>query len=58
MTPEIIALLASICFALFAVYGWLGLRSYTPFDSHGGIAAGPDDYAGGRRRSERRRSRL
>jgi drug/metabolite transporter, DME family len=30
MTPEIIAVLASICFALFAVYGWLGLRSSTP----------------------------
>jgi drug/metabolite transporter, DME family len=30
MTPEIIAFLASICFALFAVYGWLGLRSSTP----------------------------
>lgn len=30
MTPEIIALLASISFALFAVYGWLGLRYSTP----------------------------
>ena len=30
MTPETIALLASISFALFAVYGWLGLRSSTP----------------------------
>ena len=30
MTPEIIAFLAAICFALFAVYGWLGLRSSTP----------------------------
>ena len=30
MAPEAIALLASISFALFAVYGWLGLRSSTP----------------------------
>jgi uncharacterized membrane protein len=30
MTPEAIALLASISFALFAVYGWLGLRCSTP----------------------------
>ncbi len=30
MTPEAIALLASISFALFAVYGWLGLRHSTP----------------------------
>ena len=30
MTPEAIALLASISFALFAVYGWLGLRYSTP----------------------------
>ena len=30
MAPETIALLASICFALFAVYGWLGLRCSTP----------------------------
>lgn len=30
MTPETIALLASISFALFAVYGWFGLRSSTP----------------------------
>jgi uncharacterized membrane protein len=30
MTPEIIALLASISFALFAVFGWLGLRHSTP----------------------------
>jgi drug/metabolite transporter, DME family len=30
MTPEAVALLASISFALFAVYGWLGLRYSTP----------------------------
>jgi uncharacterized membrane protein len=30
IAPETIALLASICFALFAVYGWLGLRFSTP----------------------------
>jgi uncharacterized membrane protein len=30
MTPEAIAFLASISFALFAVYGWLGLRYSTP----------------------------
>ena len=30
MAPEAIALLASISFALFAVYGWLGLRHSTP----------------------------
>jgi len=30
MAPETIALLASISFALFAVFGWLGLRSSTP----------------------------
>ena len=30
MTSEISALLASISFALFAVYGWLGLRYSTP----------------------------
>lgn len=30
MASEIIALLASISFALFAVYGWLGLRYSTP----------------------------
>ena len=30
MTPEAIALLASLCFALFAVYGWLGLLYSTP----------------------------
>jgi uncharacterized membrane protein len=30
MTPEIAALLASIAFALFAVFGWLGLRQSTP----------------------------
>ena len=30
MTAEISALLASISFALFAVYGWLGLRYSTP----------------------------
>lgn len=30
MAPETIALFAAISFALFAVYGWLGLRSSTP----------------------------
>ena len=30
MAPETIAFLASISFALFAVYGWLGLRCSTP----------------------------
>ena len=30
MAPEAIALLASISFALFAVFGWLGLRHSTP----------------------------
>jgi DME family drug/metabolite transporter len=30
MTAEITALLASLSFALFAVYGWLGLRYSTP----------------------------
>lgn len=30
MPPETIALLASISFALFAIYGWLGLRASTP----------------------------
>ena len=30
MTSEATALLASMCFALFAVYGWLGLRRSTP----------------------------
>jgi drug/metabolite transporter, DME family len=30
MAPEAIALLASISFALFAVYGWLGLNYSTP----------------------------
>ena len=30
MAPETIALLASLSFALFAVYGWLGLRFSTP----------------------------
>lgn len=30
MAPEAIALLASISFALFAVYGWLGLAHSTP----------------------------
>ncbi|HLN85571.1 MAG TPA: DMT family transporter [Candidatus Limnocylindrales bacterium] len=30
MTPEVAALFAAIAFALFAVYGWLGLRSSTP----------------------------
>ena len=30
MPAEVIALLASISFALFAVYGWLGLRYSTP----------------------------
>lgn len=30
MAPEVIALLAAISFALFAVYGWLGLRHSTP----------------------------
>ena len=30
MSPEVIALLASFSFALFAVYGWLGLRYSTP----------------------------
>jgi uncharacterized membrane protein len=30
MTPEAVALLASISFALFAVYGWLGLHYSTP----------------------------
>jgi DME family drug/metabolite transporter len=30
MAPEAIALLASMSFALFAVYGWLGLRASTP----------------------------
>ena len=30
MSSEVTALLASICFALFAVYGWLGLRHSTP----------------------------
>lgn len=30
MNSEVTALLASICFALFAVYGWLGLRRSTP----------------------------
>lgn len=30
MAAETIALLASISFALFAVYGWLGLRHSTP----------------------------
>lgn len=30
MTPEAIALLASTSFALFAVYGWLGLRHSMP----------------------------
>jgi len=30
MTPEVIALFASIAFALFAVYGWLGLLHSTP----------------------------
>jgi uncharacterized membrane protein len=30
MAPEACALLASISFALFAVYGWLGLRYSTP----------------------------
>jgi uncharacterized membrane protein len=30
MTAEVVALLASISFALFAVYGWLGLRYSTP----------------------------
>jgi uncharacterized membrane protein len=30
MTPETTALLASISFALFAVFGWLGLRFSTP----------------------------
>jgi uncharacterized membrane protein len=30
MPPETLALLAAVSFALFAVYGWLGLRSSTP----------------------------
>ncbi|MEO6163074.1 MAG: EamA family transporter, partial [Candidatus Binatia bacterium] len=30
MSPEVTALLAAISFALFAVYGWLGLRHSTP----------------------------
>ena len=30
MSSEVTALLASISFALFAVYGWLGLRHSTP----------------------------
>jgi uncharacterized membrane protein len=30
MSPEVTALLASIAFALFAVFGWLGLRYSTP----------------------------
>ena len=30
MSSEVTALLASIAFALFAVYGWLGLRHSTP----------------------------
>jgi uncharacterized membrane protein len=30
MAPEAIALLASVSFALFAVYGWLGLLYSTP----------------------------
>ena len=30
MSSEVTALLASICFALFAIYGWLGLRYSTP----------------------------
>jgi len=30
MAPEAIALFASISFALFAVFGWLGLRHSTP----------------------------
>jgi uncharacterized membrane protein len=30
MSSEVTALLASLSFALFAVYGWLGLRHSTP----------------------------
>ena len=30
MSSEVTALLASISFALFAVYGWLGLSHSTP----------------------------
>jgi len=30
MSSEVTALLASISFALFAVFGWLGLRHSTP----------------------------
>jgi uncharacterized membrane protein len=30
MTPEVIALLAAVCYALFTVYGWQGLQHSTP----------------------------
>lgn len=33
MAPEAVALLASVSFALFAIYGWLGLRVSTPLFS-------------------------